>query len=224
MIKDLMRHIGRAVGIAMLGVGGLSAATIDVVVHDRKGNPVPDVVVLAESSTGEPLPFGPGAQTVFEIDQHHMMFDPYISVVPVGASVNFFNSDPTAHHVYSFSKTKRFTLPLYKGKAPDPVVFDKTGLVTLGCNIHDHMVGYVVVAESHVHARTDAAGKATLTFDGDVEELQVRIWSPRIRDRQNRLAQRARAGATVQFDLAKKLKKPYAPHNADSSEWEDYAQ
>jgi hypothetical protein len=65
-----------------------------------------------------------------------------------------------SHQVYSFSPARRFQLPLYKGEAHSPVAFDTAGLVVLGCNIHDDMVGYIFVADSPYFARTDADGNA----------------------------------------------------------------
>lgn len=208
--------------LALVWVGALSAASIDVVVVDRAGSPVPDVVVLAESKTEKPLTHDLGQQPSFEIDQQNLMFDPHILVVPVGASVRFLNSDPTAHHVYSFSKVKRFTLPLYKGKVPDPIVFQTPGIVTLGCNIHDHMVAYIVVAESHLYTQTDAEGRAKLTIDDDIGDVQIRIWSPRIRDKRNLLVRDVSVDEPVRFSLKKKLKPAIEHHSTDSSEWSEY--
>ena len=207
---------------ATVWAGSLSAATIDVAVVDKAGNPVDGVVVLAESKTRQRLKLGKGQQTTFEMDQRNLMFDPNVLVVPAGASVSFLNSDTTAHHVYSFSKTNRFALPLYKGRAPDPVVFETPGIVTLGCNIHDHMVGYIVVAESHRYARTDSEGRARLIIDSDPEDIRIRIWSPRIRDKQNQLVRDASVVAPVLFSLRKKLKPAIKPHPTDTTEWAEY--
>lgn len=222
VIRTLTQLCAYGLGAMAVCAGTVSAAIIDVAVLDRAGNPVADVIVLAESKTEEPLTLGAGQQTTFEMDQQNLLFDPYVLVVPVGATVNFLNNDTTAHHVYSFSKTNRFALPLHKSRAPDPVVFQSTGIVTLGCNIHDNMVAYIVVAESHQHARTDSSGNAKLTVDGDLDDIQVRIWSPRIRDKQNLLVQDASAAAPLRFALKKKLKPAYNPQPIDSAEWEEY--
>jgi hypothetical protein len=80
--------------------------------------------------------------------------------------------------VYSFSPAKRFELPLYTG-VPQAVVFDKPGIVILGCNIHDWMVGYVYVSESPYFAKTDAEGKAVLT-DVPPRAYVVRVWHPQL--------------------------------------------
>ena len=81
------------------------------------------------------------------------------------------------HHVYSFSPAKRFELPLYAGVPSQPVLFDKAGVVVLGCNIHDWMVGYVYVSDSPWFGKTGA--------DGGVRDRRpaprryiVRVWHP----------------------------------------------
>jgi hypothetical protein len=94
----------------------------------------------------------------------------------VGTAVTFPNRDSVRHQVYSFSPAKRFELPLYTG-VPQAVTFDKPGVVILGCNIHDWMIGYVYVSESPYFAKTDAHGKAVLT-DLPPRAYVLRVWHP----------------------------------------------
>jgi hypothetical protein len=58
------------------------------------------------------------------------------------------------------------------------VVFDKAGVVVLGCNIHDWMVGYVYVSESPWFAKTGADGTATLSLPP--RAYVVRVWHPQL--------------------------------------------
>ena len=94
------------------------------------------------------------------MDQVGSEFQPRVLVVTKGSRVRFPNSDTIRHQVYSFSAPKRFELPLYTGTPPEPVVFDRAGVVTLGCNIHDWMKGYIVVVDTPHHALTGADGRA----------------------------------------------------------------
>jgi hypothetical protein len=80
--------------------------------------------------------------------------------------------------VYSFSEPKTFEIKLYKGKPGTPVVFDQPGIVVLGCNIHDAMVGYIVVSDSGWWAKTDAEGLAILPAEAPIDS--VRVWHPRL--------------------------------------------
>jgi hypothetical protein len=82
--------------------------------------------------------------------------------------------------VYSFSPAKSFEIKLYAGNSPMEVLFDKPGVVTLGCNIHDWMVGYVLVVPTPYFARSDAAGAAQLR-ELPAGTYEVRAWHPRQR-------------------------------------------
>lgn len=111
------------------------------------------------------------------MDQIQEQFVPKLLVVEVGSQVDFPNSDAVLHHVYSFSETKRFELPLFHGRVHPPVIFDAPGLVIVGCNIHDHMVGHILVVETPWHGITDAQG--TVTFEGVPEaDYRVELFHP----------------------------------------------
>ena len=92
------------------------------------------------------------------MDQVDRAFAPDLLVIPVGSTVEFPNSDSVSHQIYSFSPAKRFQLPLYRGKPYPPVHFDQAGVVTLGCNIHDEMLAYVLVTDAPYFGRTEAGG------------------------------------------------------------------
>jgi plastocyanin len=134
------------------------AAPLDVSVVDGTGRPLAGAVVFVESAAAKaaarPL------QGV-EVAQEKRQFLPATSVVTVGSAVAFPNRDSVRHHLYSFTPTK-FELKLYIGKPANPVVFDRPGVAVLGCNIHDEMVGWVVVVDTPWHATTGADGRAKL--------------------------------------------------------------
>ena len=108
------------------------------------------------------------------LDQKNRTFVPHILPIQTGTAVTFPNSDNVRHQVYSFSAAKRFQLPLYAGTPAAPVVFDKPGVVTLGCNIHDQMSAYLVVVDTPYFALT-TSGRAELP--GLPEgKYDVRVW------------------------------------------------
>lgn len=112
-----------------------------------------------------------------EMSQQDRTFIPFVLTVPKGTPVNFPNLDRTRHHVYSFSEPKPFELKLYVGTPQEPVLFDKPGVVALGCNIHDYMQAFIYVSDSP-HARvTDADGQ--VSFGGlPAGNYRLRIWHP----------------------------------------------
>ena len=152
--------------------GGIVAA-----VTDQHGKPVADAVVVAVAADAAGKPASrPRDDAIFQVDKE---FVPRVTAVQVGTAIAFPNNDTVRHHVYSFSPPKRFELPLYSGVPAQPVVFDKPGVVVLGCNIHDWMVAYVYVSESPHFARTGPEGKATI---GELAPRRyvVRVWHPEL--------------------------------------------
>ncbi|HEV8716631.1 MAG TPA: methylamine utilization protein [Candidatus Binatia bacterium] len=96
------------------------------------------------------------------MDQINKEFVPAVLPIMVGTEVRFPNHDQIHHHVYSFSRTKSFELPLYKGEEAPPILFDKTGAVKIGCNIHDWMSGVILVLPTPYFAMTDETGRFVL--------------------------------------------------------------
>jgi plastocyanin len=164
-----------AAALAQAQVPG-GAGEIAAVVTDEAGKPLVDAVVIAVPTDGSVR--SPGRPRD-EIDQVDKEFTPRVKVVLVGSTVTFPNNDNVRHQVYSFSPAKRFELPLYAGVPPEPVVFDKPGLIVLGCNIHDWMVGYIYVSESPYFAKTGVDGRAVLT-DLPPRSYVLRVWHPQL--------------------------------------------
>ena len=173
-----------AVSLLVIGVfPDLSAAEVQVLIKGTEGEPLADAVVVVKPLPGTALGTVSATESGSErpratIQQIDKQFEPYVSVVQKGTVVDFPNRDSILHNVYSFSKAKPFQLPLYRDKPPEPVVFDKPGVVTLGCNIHDWMVAYVYVVDTAFFAKTGSDGEALLAaLPGG--EFEVRVWHPR---------------------------------------------
>jgi plastocyanin len=174
------RRLVAMVALTGLGLGAIRPAVagdVAAAVRDQRSQPVEDVVVAAVPE-GRPAPLAekPGREVV---DQINLEFVPHVKPVVVGTPVYFPNKDDVRHHVYSFSPAKRFELPLYAGTPAAPVVFDRPGIVAIGCNIHDWMLGYLYVAETPYLARTDADGRARLE-NLPPGRYVVRVWHPRM--------------------------------------------
>ncbi|MEO6155971.1 MAG: methylamine utilization protein [Thermomonas sp.] len=108
-----------------------------------------------------------------EMDQRGLNFQPHVLAVQAGSEVLFPNSDNTRHQVYSFSPAKTFELPLYSGTKAKPILLGTPGVVELGCNIHDWMLGYIVVLDTPYFAVTDANGRVTLQAPAGSYRLDV---------------------------------------------------
>ncbi len=147
------------------------AASLVVEVRAAGGGALAGAVVYALPEGRKPPP--PSRPAV--LDQKNRTFVPHVLPVQTGTAVTFPNSDNVRHQVYSFSPAKRFQLPLYQGTPAAPVVFDKPGVVALGCNIHDRMSAYVVVVDTPHFALTEAAGRAELPGLPEGRYV-VRVW------------------------------------------------
>lgn len=168
-----------ALGLLWLVVSAqAAAASLHVDVRDDTGHPLPDAVVFL-LPLDRPAPPSNGAAAT--IDQRGLSFSPQVLVVQTGTEVTFPNSDNVRHQVYSFSPAKRFELKLYAGNHASTERFDRAGVVTLGCNIHDWMLGYVVVVDTPWFGKTGPDGQ--LTIDGvPPGRYTLQLWHPRQAD------------------------------------------
>jgi len=139
-------------------------------VVDSQGMPLENAVIMLpgihDSVSGETA----------IMDQVNKSFVPHVLVIQRGQKVVFPNSDNIRHHVYSFSPAKPFEIKLYAGVPEAPVQFDTPGIVVLGCNIHDRMLGYIVVADATQAGSTDSQGNLMLAAEPLPAVLQ--IWHP----------------------------------------------
>ena len=211
---------GSSSGTAPNGPARDGPASLVVTVLLPDGRPLSGVVVTARPTDGSQHA-APPIQAI--MDQVDKAFVPDLLVIPTGSSVGFPNSDSVSHQIYSFSPAKRFQLPLYHGKPYPPVQFDQPGVVTLGCNIHDSMLAYVVVTDAPFFGLTNTTGSWT----GDVADgsYHVTIWHPRLRDDdpkdlQGDITVSEPGGGTLTLHLKKPLKP--APLEGRPHSWDAY--
>ena len=161
------------------------AADLQVILHDAKGRPVHDAVVTYYPQGGVG-----SAQIRFDwpyrMAQQNLQFDPFVLVVPQGATVAFPNRDAVRHQVYSFSPAHPFELKLYGRDETRTIKFDRAGVIALGCNIHDSMVGFIKVVDTPFAAKTDAQGVAVVR-GVPAGAGSMKIWHPYLKERGNEL-------------------------------------
>ena len=198
-----------------------AASALSVTVVNASGVPLTGAVVIAEPAAGAPKA-PPGQKAI--MDQRDLAFVPDVLVVQTGTAVDFPNSDQVRHQVYSFSDAKNFQLALYAGRAHTPVIFNRAGLVTLGCNIHDSMLGYIYVTDSPWYGRTDANGTLRLR-ELAPGEYSVQIWHARLDESgpQLRAPLRLAEGAEghLTFRLTRPLRPPLHKYGSDKK-WDAY--
>lgn len=150
---------------------------VTIAVNDGHGKPAVNAVVELTADGPEPAADNQvPAKTI--IDQRHETFLPLVSLIRKGGEVVFTNNDTTMHQVYSFSAIRQFQFEIDQGQHSQPVVFDKAGVASIGCNIHDQMITYVYVAASTHAAIVDASGRATFTVASGA--YHATVWHPQL--------------------------------------------
>jgi len=202
-----------------------AAATLEISVVDEEGRPIEEVAVYATPTDGAvaaPAALA-GSEPQAVMDQKDLQFVPHMLIVQTGTEVTFPNGDDVSHHVYSFSEAKPFELPLYKGNVYPPVVFDQPGVVVLGCNIHDGMLGYIVVVDTPHYAKTDEHGLARI--DGVPSgDYILAAWTPRARPAALPASRQITVGegpAAAEIQITGRLS-PGHEHKVSSLTWDRY--
>jgi plastocyanin len=188
------------------------AGTVRVEVRTPNGEPVANAVVTVSGPASSPLTIS----KKLVVEQKDLHFQPFVLVVPRGASVAFPNLDQTRHHVYSFSAAGPFELKLYGSGETRSVRFDKLGTIAVGCNIHDQMSAFIRVTDAPWATVTDAAGVATIP-DVDPGQRTIEVWHPLQRGSQETTMERsitvpANTVLSQSFELA--IRKPLDVHTS----------
>ena len=189
-----------------------AAATLELRVTDREGQPAADVVVLVETKAQGPALPPPEPATVLQLRSR---FVPALSVVQAGASVRFVNHDAYDHHVRSMPSGPLGATPpasqfeLRQGpaglqrQADSPaavktLVMDTPGPIGLGCHLHSSMRGHLYVADTPYFGKTDDNGFVRIA-GVPAGEAVIRLWHPGQLSEQPTLALRM-GEATVLMD------------------------
>ena len=115
------------------------------------------------------------------IEQKHKAFSPYLSIASTGDTVSFSNLDDITHHIYSVAGPKKFSFNIRAGATEPDMSLERTGIIAMGCNIHDWMSGYMLIVDSGLFAMTDANGLAVIDVDVDAS-LNVVAWHPQFNE------------------------------------------
>ncbi len=166
MRSALLLFLVMTVGIARI------QAAITVSLKTPQGEAIADGVAIL-IPLDRPLTDSPPPASLSEVVQEKQEFTTYVTVVQAGSRVVFPNHDAVQHHVYSLSKANKFEFPLYDPGQAESVVFDVSGMVTLGCNIHDWMVAYVIVVPTPFFGKTDPSGRTAITAPSGRYRLEI---------------------------------------------------
>jgi hypothetical protein len=116
--------------------------------------------------------------------QRDLNFAPGTLIVARGSTVAFPNLDRVRHSIYSFSSPARFEIDLYGRDQTRTHTFRTTGSVSLGCNIHDNMRGYIRVTDTPFAGKTDRNGYVTIDAM-PTGNARITVWHPQMRAPRN---------------------------------------
>lgn len=204
-------HRWLAVALSLLAAVAAQAADLQVYVTTPDGKPAPDVVVAVLPQAGA----APAAATHGEpalIVQKDIRFQPYVTAVPLGATVRFVNRDRFDHHVKSVpggplgsiapAQEFEFRLKAARGgtEPSADLKLEAPGAIGLGCHLHGSMRAHIYVSPTPWVAVTDAAGRAMLRGvpDGSAD---LRLWHPDQLVAQPNVATRLAGNATAEAKL-----------------------
>ena len=176
----------------------VQAADVKGRVVTPAGEPVAQAIVFVKEGS---LPPPEGDRPIAIMDQIDKEFVPHVLPIVVGTPVRFPNHDQIHHHVYSFSRLKSFDLPLYRDEEPPPVVFDRTGAIRIGCNIHDWMSGVILVLPTRYFATSDVTGTFVLR-DLPPGSHTLLVWHERSGLKVDETAQLVEVGSTAPPELS----------------------
>ena len=185
-----MRLGAMTIRILLAGLVGLwlscaaHGEVLTVKVTNHKGAPVSGAVA-AYTPIGTTKAV-PEADKDIVIVQKNLQFQPFTTFAPVGSEITFKNNDDVLHHVFSFSKTKRFNLTLFGRDEPKSVTFENTGIVTVGCNIHDGMIAHIFISDAPFAGQSGDDGLIEISNLPEGEG-QLVVWHPLLRERDNRI-------------------------------------
>lgn len=179
----LIQMSNRAIFLLLISLLGSSwvananeSITLNFAITDVEGSPVSNGVVLLTPTHGEFPQSEPDSLPTAIMNQIDKQFVPHVLVVQKNTEISFPNADNLFHHVYSFSPTKQFELKLYKEFTAEPLLFEQSGIVDIGCNIHDWMLGYIVISDSPYFLKTDDQGLGQVTLPKG--EYSMQFWHP----------------------------------------------
>jgi plastocyanin len=161
-------------------------------------------------STGKPPPSGgvvylqdapklPGAAMAATIDVHHKAFTPFIAVITTGGTVTFGNKDALTHHVFSPDIPKWDTGYLEKNGTATRT-FDSPAVISLLCNIHPEMLGYLLVIPSTYYGKVGADGKYAIS-NVPAGSYKATAWAPRTPTVTQSVTLADTGSAVVDFEL-----------------------
>ena len=158
-----------------------------------------NVVVYVESVPAGTVP--PTARPATSVmRQEGLDFIPHVLPVVTGETVEFLNSDPLFHNVFSLSKASTFDLGRYPSGKSKAVRFTEPGVVKVFCHLHSDMSGIVLVLSNPFFTSPGRDGRYTLA-SLPPGTYRLTAWHARARPSHQTVRVEPGRAAAVDFDI-----------------------
>jgi plastocyanin len=138
-----------------------------------------DAVVYVDTIPGETFP-APAEHAV--VDQVGMVFEPHVLPVLVGTTVDFLNSDPFLHNVFTPDKcADKFNLGSWPQGQVRSFTFTAPCSAVLLCNVHPEMEAFVLAVPTPYFAVTDRSGAFKIEDVPD-GSYTIKVWHPKLKE------------------------------------------
>jgi plastocyanin len=172
-------------------------STLSINVVDINQKPLENMVVFVEP-IGHTVTLK-NTQTL-EVGQQNKSFIPYISVMQLGSNVKFNNQDNITHHIYSPVGDNKFSVKIRSGQQVVKNDFNKAGEVSMGCNIHDWMSGYMLIVDTPFFAKSDKSGNTEMVINKS-GQYNVVVWHPQMKETNNRITKTIHITSSMELTM-----------------------
>jgi plastocyanin len=165
----------------------VAAENLNISVTNPDGSPVSGIIAYA---TPVDMPLPPQRSNSIQLAQKDRAFSSFIIVVQRGDEVDFINQDDFTHHIYSISEQNRFSFKLKASEShtiTPSLASEQATEISMGCNIHDWMSGYILVVDTPYFNQTDKQGTVKLEL-AQPGRYQVTLWHPQLEVEQHQLS------------------------------------
>jgi len=157
-----------------------SAISLSVTVNDVQNDTLEGVVVYVQFQSNDTL--STEKYTAIDIRQKDKGFSPYINVIQSNSKVTFSNLDDITHHIYSVTGNEKFSYTIKSGDISLPLKIKHSGLIAMGCNIHDWMSGYILVVDTPYYGITNKDGNIYFNLENP-GIYQIVVWHPQMNEK-----------------------------------------
>jgi plastocyanin len=163
------------------------------------GNLVNAVVSITDIKTGKKI----DAKKV-TLDQKECEYRPHVLAFPAGTTVEINNPDGILHNIHSYSKVNTpFNIAQPKFKKTMDVKIEKPEIISIKCDVHGWMSGWLVATENPYVAVTDNSGSFKLT-DVPAGSYTVEVWHETLGKTSQKVTVKGKEDAKVNFEMGKK--------------------